>query len=367
MRLDEKMNLAGAPPDLFVTNELAARRSETTDYKRVTLAVQELASRMVECPEEVLPRFVELSMKLSGAVSAGLSLIEAFPEPGVFRWRYLHGKLASFENSTAPRHDSPCGFTLEVKGPVLTVHPERFYTWIAAANLVVPEVLLVPLYLHGCEPIGTLWIVSDEEGRFTQEDAHVATELASFVGLALQMVRTKSRLEAALAQQTTLAEEMGHRVKNLFALSEALVKLTAKAARSKEELEELLLGRFHTLADAHALVRGARGDEDAHPNVAHLGAIVRAVVSPHESLAGASRFWIHGPLLRCGNLAVNGIALIFHELTTNAAKYGALTVEQGRVEVRWVEQGGELVCHWIERGGPAIMSAPREAGLEPGC
>jgi two-component sensor histidine kinase len=318
---------------------------------------------MVERPEEVLPRFVELSMTLTGAVSAGLSLIEAFPEPGLFRWRYLHGKLASFENATAPRHDSPCEVTLDAKGPVLTLHPERFYTWIAAANIAVPEVLLVPLYLHGCEPMGTLWIVSDEEGHFTQEHARVATELASFVGIALQMVRTRTRLEAALAQQATLTEEMGHRVKNLFALSEALVRLTSKAASSKEELEELLLGRFHILADAHALVRGNCGDEDVHPNVAELGAIVRAVVNPHESPCGVSRFSVHGPSLRCGDLAVNGIALIFHELTTNAAKYGALTTDQGQVEVGWAEQDGELICQWIERGGPAIMSGPREAGL----
>ncbi|MCX7355881.1 MAG: hypothetical protein NTY59_13835 [Alphaproteobacteria bacterium] len=112
---------------------------------------------MADHPEEVLPRFVDLAMEITGGISAGLSLYEENPAPGVFRWRYLRGVLAPFENATTPRNFSPCGITLDRNGPVLSLHPERVYDWISNADIVVPEVLLVPLYLGGKEPLGTLW------------------------------------------------------------------------------------------------------------------------------------------------------------------------------------------------------------------
>ena len=77
----------------------------------------------------------------------------------MFRWRYLRGLLAPFEGATTPRNFSPCGITLDRNAPVLSARPERVYNWIADANISVPEVLLVPLYLGGTTPLGTLWIV----------------------------------------------------------------------------------------------------------------------------------------------------------------------------------------------------------------
>jgi GAF domain-containing protein len=84
-------------------------------------------------------------------------------------------------------------------------------------TLLVPELLLVPLYLGGKAPLGTLWIVSDKEGHFDSGHARVMTELASFVGIALRMLQSEQRLQLALDEQQTLAAEMSHRIKNLFA------------------------------------------------------------------------------------------------------------------------------------------------------
>src|SRR3984885_7322750 len=145
---------------VFITDELARRKPRKTDYLREKLALQDLAARMADQPEEILPRFVDLGMEMTGGVSAGLSLYEENPAPGVFRWQYLRGALAPFNGATTPRDFSPCGITLDHNAPVLSLHPERVYNWIADAKIVVPEVLLVPLYLGGKVPLGTLWIVS---------------------------------------------------------------------------------------------------------------------------------------------------------------------------------------------------------------
>jgi hypothetical protein len=271
--------------DVFITEELPRRRTSAADYLGEKRAIQDLAARMADQPGEVLPRFVELAMTMTDSVSAGLSLLEGAPAPGVFRWRYLQGRLSEFEGRTAPRHFSPCGVTLERNSPVLALRPERYYEWIAETNVDIPEVLLVPLYRCGNEPMGTLWIVGGAEGHFNQEHARIAAELASFVGIAIKMLQTEHRLQSSLDEQAVLAKEMSHRVKNLFAISEGLVRLTARAASTKEELAEMLLGRFHALASAHALVRRNFGKDGSSPAVSDLAQLLHAVAKPHEHAA----------------------------------------------------------------------------------
>ena len=192
--------------DVFITDELDRRAPKKTNYLQEKLAVQDLAARMADQPEEVLPRFVDLAMEMTDGVSAGLSLYEEDPAPGVFRWQYLRGVLAPFNGATTPRDFSPCGITLDRNAPVLSLHPERVYGWIADANIVVPEVLLIPLYLGGKVPLGTLWIVSDREGHFDRGHARALTELAAFVGIALRMVRSEQRLHQTLEAQERAAE-----------------------------------------------------------------------------------------------------------------------------------------------------------------
>lgn len=353
-----------APDDLYITSELKRRPAGTVDHLRAKQALHDLAARMVDHPEEVLPRFVELAMELTGGVSAGLSLYEENPAPGLFRWRYLHGALASFDGATTPRNFSPCGITLDQNRPVLSCHPERFYDWISDASIVVPEVLLVPLYLGGEEPLGTLWIVSDTEGHFDNGHAEVAVELASFAGIALKMAGSERHLQKALEEQETLTREMSHRVKNLFAIAEGMVRITARSAQDKDEMAKLLIGRFHALASAHGLVRRSfNAGEDSR--ITDLGALLRTVVEPHErqGRGAASSFSISGPVLCCSAGAINGIAMVFHELATNAAKYGALNADDGHVTIAWDKVGEDLVFSWIEKGGPEIASAPEASGF----
>lgn len=198
--------------EVFVTAELTARPSVKTDWVEARLAVQNLALRMAEDPAQVLPLFVELAMQLTGGISAGLSLLEPEPSPGVFYWRHLCGTLAKFEGARTPRDDSPCGITLDERTPVLTRYSERLYKWIADKNVVLPEVLLVPLFLGGPEPLGTLWIVSDTEGHFDSGHARLTAELANFVGIALRLQRNKGRARAAIKAQENL--ETHHRATN---------------------------------------------------------------------------------------------------------------------------------------------------------
>lgn len=340
-------NVAGLK-GVFITDELARRIPRPPDYKREKDALRDLLAQMASEPEYVLPRFVALAMELIGGSSAGISLFEPEPAPGVFRWRYLHGALAAFENATTPRNDSPCGVTLDRNAPVLAAHPELAYDWIAEFNLVIPEVLLVPIYVGTERPFGTLWIVAEEVGHFRQEDARLARELAEFIGTALRMLEAEAQLREALREQELMAREMSHRVKNVFALVQSMVRLSAKGTDSAEVLADAVSGRLVAMAAAHGLVR--RGQAGAGSTT--LETILAAILKPYaaDGSEQKARIQLTGPSLVCGEAAASGLALILHELATNAAKYGALASEAGRLNIEWTTGSENLTLNWRETG-----------------
>lgn len=351
------------PHDLYITAELDRRPMKAIDPDSEKLALKDIAAQMLDHPGQVLPRLVERAMQLAGAASAGISAFESeHGTPGIFRWRDLRGKLASFEGATTPRNYSPCGVCLDRFEPTLTRHPERYYGWIAEAGVVCPEVLLVPLYMAHGQPLGTLWIVAEEAGHFNAGHATVMQELASFVGIALAMLQNQRRLQQALERQEMLTREMDHRVNNVFAVVDGMIHASRLSATSVDGYASSLSGRLHALAAAHALVREGAGTEpDGPPACAGtLHALTRAIFRPYEA-AERSRFIVNGDEVPLESRAMTSLALVFHELATNAAKYGALSAGAGRVSVNWQRRRDTLSVRWQEDGGPPILRpSPRQ-------
>jgi two-component sensor histidine kinase len=360
------MGRAVSLDDVFLSDELARRAPARPDHLREKLAVYDLASLMADRPELLLPRFVEIAMELTGGVSAGLSLYEAEPKPGVFRWHHLRGTLAPFEGATTPRGFSPCGITLDRNAPVLAVHAERYYDWIAAAKIEVPEVLLVPLRADQGALLGTLWIVADRVGHFDSGHARAMTELASFITLAIRIGNAEARLQRALAEQQVLSNEMSHRLKNLIAIADGMVWMTASGAETPDDMAATLSGRLQALARANALVRrGALPAPGPSADTTDLQEVLQTVLRPHDEARPGrpSRFTLSGPPVRCDDRSVNGIAMIFHELATNALKYGALSQPAGRVEIDWVTLPEAVGLRWCETGGPRVEAPPDTEGF----
>jgi two-component sensor histidine kinase len=246
---------------------------------------------------------------------------------------------------------------------VLTLHPERFYDWLVEANCVLPEVLLVPLYIRGNAPLGTLWVVSEQEGHFRRRHARILSELAAFVGVAVRLRRTEENLRAELNQQALIANEMSHRVRNVFAVADGLIRMGGKLAVSKEELIQSLSARLHALAKAHALI--GRNPNDGAKLKGNLQELLSQVVMPFQGHIATehSRVEFNGPNLACGDHAITSLALMLHELATNSHKYGALSSAEGRVRIRWVKEEGDLSLFWTESGGPAVEAPPERSGF----
>ncbi len=154
-----------------------------------------------------------------------------------------------------------------------------------------------------------------------------------------------------------LVDELNHRVKNTLAIVQSLAQQTFRDGAATPEARAAFEGRLVALASAHNLLTREHWDS------AELADVVRQ--SFHVHGLGVDRFEIDGPALRLAPRTAVSIALAMHELTTNAAKYGALANDTGRISVTWRLEGGDgrrLVLSWRESGGPPV-SPPATRGF----
>jgi PAS domain S-box-containing protein len=161
------------------------------------------------------------------------------------------------------------------------------------------------------------------------------------------IVRDISERKRAEERQGLLAAEVDHRAKNLLATIQAMVLLTERDASSVSDLVATLVGRLHAMGRAHELLARDKW----------TGASLHDVVrNEFEAFAGmdADRLCIVGPDARLSPRAAQTLSLALHELTTNAAKHGALSVPDGRVELRSSVNGQDLRLTWLEMGGPEV-------------
>ena len=154
-----------------------------------------------------------------------------------------------------------------------------------------------------------------------------------------------------------LIAELDHRVKNMLACVAAIAKRSQERGRSVKEFLDVLNGRINSLANAHALLSRSRWQGVG------LGELVRSELA---FCAKDETSLIEGPEVDLTAMATQTLAMVLHELTTNAAKYGALSNGHGRVMVRWRRQSrgpsrGKLVLEWRETGGPPVV-APKTTG-----
>jgi PAS domain S-box-containing protein len=169
---------------------------------------------------------------------------------------------------------------------------------------------------------------------------------------ASKIARDISAQKRSQDQIATLAREAEHRSKNLFANVLATVKLSQ--SETLEGLKQAIEGRIRALANVHSLFVETRWIG------AELSTIARQELAPYLE-KGELRARIDGPQLLLEPDAAQSIAVIVHELATNAAKYGALSTADGRIDLSWSnESNGRLELRWTETGGPPAKVPTRE-------
>jgi PAS domain S-box-containing protein len=164
---------------------------------------------------------------------------------------------------------------------------------------------------------------------------------------ASKIARDITQQKRSQEQITTLAREAEHRSKNLLASVQATVHLSQ--ADTAEGLKQAIEGRIRALANVNSLFVETRWIG------AELSSIAIHELAPYSE-ENEARVRIEGPEVLLEPDAAQAIAVMLHELATNAAKYGALSVAAGRVELTWSHEPDErLVLRWEERGGPVVQ------------
>lgn len=196
------------------------------------------------------------------------------------------------------------------------------------------------------------------KGRMRYWDVKVSPIRAEdgTVGSILSVSRDITVSKEFEEQQNLLRQELSHRIKNILTLVQAAANQTLKVGDDMRSAKSALLARLQTLGRAHEILM----QTDHH--LATLQAIVEAAFDGQAR----DRFVIEGPHVGLSSKCGLALALAFHELVTNAIKYGALSNDTGRVSVRWTvsNQDGRdhLELHWVESGGPLVRE-PDHAGF----
>ena len=180
-------------------------------------------------------------------------------------------------------------------------------------------------------------------------------------GISLDITAQK-RNEAALKReiderreverhQRVLIAELNHRVRNTLAIILAIAQQTVRGATDLEGFSRIFSGRIQALAQAHTLL------SERDWTTTTLTEMVRQATAPYDLPHG--RVHLAGDRIEIAARPAIALSLTFHELATNAGKYGSLSVENGTVDITWWVEGALLHILWAETGGPPAVQPTR--------
>jgi len=230
------------------------------------------------------------------------------------------------------------------------VHPNERARFLALVRGLRPENPSFDASFRFIRPDGReIWLEQTAKGEF-----NAAGRLTRLKGLTLDITERKRAEE----HQDRLTAELDHRIKNVLARVAVVAKQTREGSSTMEQFVKALEGRIQSMAAAHSLLSLSRW------HGVGLADLVRDQLAPYATGANVT---VSGPNIMLSVAATQALAMVLHELVTNAAKYGALSSPNGRVSVSWDKSSGERAAEtvtiaWREIGGAAVVS-PTQFGF----
>jgi PAS domain S-box-containing protein len=164
------------------------------------------------------------------------------------------------------------------------------------------------------------------------------------------------------ARNEILSRELSHRIKNIFAVISGLVGMSAREEPGQKPFARALQERVAALGRAHEFVRPHSEESAPQAPTDSLHGILLGILSPYPAMDDG-RITIAGPDVRVDDRGATPLALLVHELATNAMKYGSLSVPSGCVRITTDAIAGTLHLSWRETGGPRIDEPPTRQGF----
>jgi PAS domain S-box-containing protein len=195
--------------------------------------------------------------------------------------------------------------------------------------------------------LGRALPISDADGRITR-----------WFGTCTDIHEQKLAME----EREVISQELSHRIKNIFSVIAGLIQFAARAHPSAAPIANDLRQRITALGRAHDFVRPHSPASRPHLRQDSLHGLLEELFAPYQEAPG-ERFAIVGEDVTIDDRAATPLALLFHELATNATKYGALSVQHGTVTVTIRRRGAMVVLDWQEQGGPTIVDPGELSGF----
>jgi len=167
----------------------------------------------------------------------------------------------------------------------------------------------------------------------------------------------------AAEERELVAQELSHRIKNIFAVLTGIVSLSARGQPEVKTFAEQLRQRIFALGEAHDFVRPQNYLSASKAGQGTLSALIARLMRPYEGENGEIRVRYSGEDTTIDDAAATPLALLFHELATNAAKYGSLSLPQGWTDISGRSEGEQFHLTWKEHGGPQIEEPSKLSGF----
>jgi two-component sensor histidine kinase len=255
---------------------------------------------------------------------------------------------------------SPSGYALQEDRPVISLDTAEEDRFEIPELMTEHEVVsMVNVVIGGRDaPWGVLEVDARTHRDFDEHDVDFLQNYANLIAAAIERIRREDQLSEAIRRAEMLLGELRHRVRNMLMNIRALAQRTGRSSPDLESFMPAFEARLLALGRAQDLLaRGAAGAiaiEDA----------LRQELLAHGAEEG-ERVRLDGPALDLPPNVAQALAMAFHELATNASKYGALRQDGGRIEVSWTTRDGsdgtEALIRWRESG--VALTPPERRGF----
>ncbi len=354
-----------------IARDISDRRRSEQALQRQTwrLATLNSIARLLSSdldPERLVQTVTDIATELSGARYGAFFHKVAGESGEACRPYTLSGAPRSaFAEFGLPRDMPLFHATFNGEGPARSddirtdpryAHDPPLYR-MPEGHLPVVSYLAVPVISRSGEVMGGLFFGHEKPGVFTQEAQDLIVGVASHAAIALDNARLHKAAQDEVTQRKRaedakdlLLHEIKHRVKNTLGMVQAIASQTFRHAPKEER--DAFGARLRAMSEAHDLLTNQDWGDVA----------VREVVERASAAFNPERFALDGDATRVSASRGLLLAMAVHELSTNAVKYGALSVPGGRVAVTWRTKGQRLTFRWEESGGPRV-APPRHRGF----
>jgi two-component sensor histidine kinase len=332
--------------------EQALRSAASARYPDIQVLVLARDGTVLLGPKNLLKTSLSTDSARSAMAGVTGSRVEAWPDG----YEYLSG----YTRTSGLRDYPGLGWSVLVRqdaaasfAPVGAIQL-RIAAWGGLVALLIAALAWFAAELVA-RPLRTLAGSAEALGR--GEPIRVPEHAPSEVGQVADALTAAAQALAAKDQrQTLLINELNHRVKNTLATVQTMARLTGRSAPDHETYKGSLEARILALSKTHNLLTEAAWE------TVSLRDIFRTELEPYDDHSG-QRVVLEGPAVPLAPRVAVALGMAAHELTTNAAKHGSLSVPEGRVLVRWEvtanRDGSRLHLTWKETGGPAVAQPSR--------